>query len=78
MLSFSAPAPLLPCLSVGAAVRPGPVAPEARDRGRPAGGHVGDSLSHTETLEGKHRRRCTTAITHTHTRTHTAERVLVV
>lgn len=39
--------------SICAAVRPGLVAPEARDRVRPAGGHVGDNLSHSETLEGK-------------------------
>lgn len=49
-LNFSALAPP----PARAAVHPGLGAPEARDRGRPAGGHVGDRLSHSETLEGKH------------------------
>lgn len=50
--------------SARAAVRPGLGAPEARDRGRPAGGHVGDRLSHSETLEGKHTRYTTTDTQH--------------
>lgn len=46
--------------SVRAAVRPRLVSPEAGDWSRPVGGHVGDSLSHPETLEGKHGTRCCT------------------
>lgn len=50
------------CLCVRPAVRPGLVSPEARDRGHPVGGHVGDGLSHSETLEGKHARSVTQSL----------------
>lgn len=41
-------------LSVHPAIRPSLVSPETGDRSRSVRGHVGDSLSHPETLEGKH------------------------